>query len=74
VLRATPVSAAMHLMYYVDDQGKRVYTLSKVDPAGRPTISAHPARFSPDDRYSKQRVTLKRRFNLLPTQTADIKY
>jgi len=64
----------MHLMYYVDDQGKRVYTLAKVDPLGQPTISAHPARFSPDDRYSKQRVTLKRRFKILPTDMTDVKY
>lgn len=35
---------------------------------GRPTLSAHPARFSPDDKFSKQRVVLKKRFGLLPTQ------
>jgi len=64
----------MHLMYYIDVTGKRVYTLAKADPTGKPTISAHPARFSPDDKYSKHRVTLKRRFNLLPTQQADAKY
>jgi hypothetical protein len=28
----------------------------------------HEARFSPDDKYSKQRVTLKKRFGLLLTQ------
>jgi len=58
----------MHLMYYLDANGKRVYTLKKVAPDGRPTISAHPARFSPDDKYSRQRVTLKRRFGILLTQ------
>lgn len=26
------------------------------------------ARFSPDDKFSKQRITLKKRFGLLPTQ------
>ncbi|CAI8056015.1 H/ACA ribonucleoprotein complex subunit 3 [Geodia barretti] len=61
----------MHLMYYTDSEGKRVYTLKKIDPSGKPTSSAHPARFSPDDKFSRQRVTLKRRFGLLPTQTPD---
>lgn len=28
------------------------------------------ARFSPDDKYSRHRVTLKRRFGILPTQQA----
>lgn len=31
-------------MYYLDDNGNRVYTLKKVDPHGRPTISAHPGK------------------------------
>jgi putative spermidine/putrescine transport system permease protein len=38
----------MHLMYYMSEAGKRVYTLKKVSPSGKPTTSAHPARFSPD--------------------------
>lgn len=42
----------MHLMYTLDAQGKRVYTLKKVVD-GRITNSAHPARFSPDDTYSR---------------------
>ena len=46
----------MHLMYSVDANGKRVYTLNKVVD-GRMTMSAHPARFSPDDNY--QRYTLQ---------------
>ena len=29
-------------MYYVDESGKRVYTLKKIDPDGKPTLSAHP--------------------------------
>ncbi|TDZ38161.1 H/ACA ribonucleoprotein complex subunit NOP10 [Colletotrichum spinosum] len=57
----------MHLMYTLDGAGKRVYTLKKVVD-GKVTKSAHPARFSPDDKWSRQRVTLKRRFNLLLTQ------
>lgn len=39
-----------------------------MNAAGKATKSAHPARFSPDDKYSRQRVTLKKRFGLLPTQ------
>ncbi|XP_043540575.1 H/ACA ribonucleoprotein complex subunit 3 [Chiloscyllium plagiosum] len=60
----------MFLHFYLDSNGQRVYTLKKVDPAGRVTVSAHPARFSPDDRYSRHRITVKRRFNLLMTQQA----
>lgn len=58
----------MHLMYTLNDEGKRVYTLKKTTESGEITKSAHPARFSPDDKYSRQRVTLKKRYNLLPTQ------
>ena len=32
------------------------------------------ARFSPDDKYSKERVLLKKRFGLLPIQGAPVKY
>ncbi|RCI11613.1 hypothetical protein L249_7751 [Ophiocordyceps polyrhachis-furcata BCC 54312] len=58
----------MHLMYTLDGQGNRLYTLKKVVANGQVTKSAHPARFSPDDKWSRQRVTLKRRFGLLLTQ------
>ncbi|KAH7641255.1 nop10 ribonucleoprotein [Dermatophagoides farinae] len=59
----------MYLMYYLDDtSNKRVYTMAKVDPFGRPTFSAHPARFSPDDRYANERIMIKKRFGLLLTQ------
>ncbi|KAE9019133.1 hypothetical protein PF002_g7958 [Phytophthora fragariae] len=61
----------MHLMYYLGDDGKRVYTLKKETSAGAPTCSAHPARFSPDDKFSKERITTKKRFGLLPTQSPD---
>jgi H/ACA ribonucleoprotein complex subunit 3 len=45
------------------------YTLQKNCPKCKePTISAHPARFSPDDKFSKQRLALKKRYGLLPTQ------
>lgn len=55
-------------MYTLDADGKRIYTLKKLTESGQITESAHPARFSPDDKYSRQRVTLKKRFGLLPTQ------
>ncbi|KAI9146440.1 ribosome biogenesis protein Nop10 [Paraphysoderma sedebokerense] len=60
----------MHLMYHLDESGKRVYTLKKSTETGVITKSAHPARFSPDDKYSRHRVTLKKRFGLLLTQQA----
>ncbi|XP_044743469.1 H/ACA ribonucleoprotein complex subunit 3 [Chrysoperla carnea] len=59
----------MYLMFYLNEKGERIYTLQKTDPNGKPTISAHPARFSPEDKYSRQRITIKKRFNLLMTQT-----
>ncbi|EED18066.1 ribosome biogenesis protein nop10, putative [Talaromyces stipitatus ATCC 10500] len=45
-------------------------TLKKV-LHGEVTKSAHPARFSPDDKYSRHRVTLKKRYSLLLTQQPD---
>lgn len=60
----------MHLMYTSHD-GKRTYTLKKLASDGSITKSAHPARFSPDDKYSRHRVTLKKRFGLLLTQQTD---
>ncbi len=30
--------------------------------------SAHPARFSPDDKFSRERIVCKKRFNILRTQ------
>ncbi|CAF4451291.1 unnamed protein product, partial [Adineta steineri] len=32
----------MFLMYYLSEKGERIYTFKKVDPAGNPTLSAHP--------------------------------
>lgn len=56
----------MHLMCNVDPaSGKRVYTLKKIFE-GKITKSAHPARFSPDDKWSKHRVLLRKRFGRLP--------
>ncbi|KXZ50777.1 hypothetical protein GPECTOR_15g462 [Gonium pectorale] len=62
----------MYLMYYDDEAGNRIYTLKKVAPDGTPTKSAHPARFSPDDKFSRERITCKKRFGLLPTQQAAV--
>ncbi|ODV89761.1 hypothetical protein CANCADRAFT_143344 [Tortispora caseinolytica NRRL Y-17796] len=64
----------MHLMYSLDEAGRRQYTLKKTTDSGEPTLSAHPARFSPDDKFSRQRVTLKRRFGLLPTQQPPLQW
>ncbi|XP_055917705.1 H/ACA ribonucleoprotein complex subunit 3 [Eupeodes corollae] len=58
----------MYLMYTLNEKGERVYTLSKRTASGLPTISAHPARFSPEDKYSRQRIIIKKRFGLLLTQ------
>lgn len=58
-------------MYTLDASGKRLYTLKKV-VSGEVTKSAHPARFSPDDKYSRHRVTLKKRYGLLLTQQSEL--
>lgn len=39
-------------MYTTDDKGNRSYTLKKVIN-GTVAKSAHPARFSPDDKFSR---------------------
>ena len=62
----------MYLRYYLDENGNRVYTFKYVNSEGQPTQSAHPARFSPDDKFSQERITLKKRFKLLPTQQPDV--
>ncbi|XP_060222187.1 H/ACA ribonucleoprotein complex subunit 3-like [Meriones unguiculatus] len=56
------------LQCYLSEQGNRVYTLKKFDPMGQQTCSAHPARFSPDNKYSRHGITIKRRFKVLMTQ------
>ncbi|XP_077289600.1 nop10 ribonucleoprotein [Arctopsyche grandis] len=58
----------MYLRYYLNEKGERVYTLKRTDPENNPTLSAHPARFSPQDTYSRQRIIIKKRFGLLVTQ------
>lgn len=46
----------MYLRYYLDESGKRIYTLKVVLDDGAYTLNAHPARFSPDDKFSKERM------------------
>jgi H/ACA ribonucleoprotein complex subunit 3 len=38
--------------------------LQKDTPAKKKSESAHPARFSPDDKFSRQRIACKKRFGL----------
>ena len=45
-------------MYTLDADGKRIYTLKKV-VNGEVAKSAHPARFSPDDKYSRCARTIE---------------
>ena len=60
----------MYLRFFHDENGKRVYTFKFHEETEEraPTISAHPARFSPDDQFQKERIKCKTRYNLLPTQ------
>jgi len=52
-------------MYYLDKDGNRVYTLKKKTPDDEKiTESAHPARFSPDDKFSRHRIACKKRFGI----------
>jgi H/ACA ribonucleoprotein complex subunit 3 len=44
-----------------DGTNGRRYTLKKVLD-GQITKSAHPARFSPDDKWSRYRLTIRKRF------------
>eukprot|EP00063_Salmo_salar_P087888 XP_014062723.1 PREDICTED: H/ACA ribonucleoprotein complex subunit 3 isoform X1 [Salmo salar] len=53
---------------HVNNKHNGYHSHKKVDLLGQPTSSAHPARFSPDDKFSRHRVTLKKRFGLLLTQ------
>lgn len=57
----------MHLMYTLDGNGKRQYTLKKITD-GEVTKSAHPARFSPDDKYSRYVERSRIRWGLMILQ------
>ncbi|AHL30144.1 Nop10p-like RNA-binding protein [Encephalitozoon intestinalis ATCC 50506] len=48
-------------MFYRLKDGERVYTLSEED-----SFSAHPAKFTIEDKFSKERITIKKRFNIPP--------
>ncbi|KAI3981692.1 hypothetical protein MKX01_020635 [Papaver californicum] len=58
---------ALFIYFFVSRCG-----LVKESPLGKFLHIA--ARFSPDDKYSRQRVLLKKRFGLLPTQKPAPKY
>ncbi|XP_075498877.1 H/ACA ribonucleoprotein complex subunit 3-like protein isoform X1 [Primulina tabacum] len=73
-LNTGEVLVKMYLQFYINENGDKVYTTKKESPLGLATQSAHPARFSPDDKYARQRVLLKKRFGLLPTQQPPPKY
>jgi H/ACA ribonucleoprotein complex subunit 3 len=64
----------MYMRYYLDENGKRVYTLKVVLENGLHTFNAHPARFSPDDKFSKERMLCKERFGLLLVQAPEPVY
>lgn len=68
LVRTSPFSLSLLLSFVPNHLSQRVYTLRKATPANEITKSAHPARFSPDDKFSRHRVTVKRRFGILPTQ------
>jgi H/ACA ribonucleoprotein complex subunit 3 len=59
IIVAIIISTTMYLRYYLDESGKRVYTMKVVLEDGSYTLNAHPARFSPDDRFSKERIQCK---------------
>jgi H/ACA ribonucleoprotein complex subunit 3 len=55
-------------MYLPETNGSgRRYTLKKVMD-GQVTKSAHPARFSPDDKWSRHRLAVRKRFAVLLAQ------
>lgn len=56
-------------MYTLSPEGKRLYTLQKVVD-GEVTKSAHPARFSPDDKYSKYELDASIRSRLVANNIA----
>ncbi len=70
----------MYMRYYLNKEGKRIYSLQVnkkllqfKNEKGEFTLSAHPARFSPDDKFSHERILCKKRYGLLPTKQPDLK-
>jgi H/ACA ribonucleoprotein complex subunit 3 len=60
-------------MYLPEANGSvtRRYTLQKVLD-GQVTKSAHPARFSPDDKWSRHRIAVRKRFAVLLAQQSTL--
>lgn len=62
----------MHLMHLPGPNGSgRCYTLKKVMDA-QVTKSAHPARFSPDDKWSRHLLAVRKRFAVLMAQRSEL--
>jgi H/ACA ribonucleoprotein complex subunit 3 len=63
------VASNLDLSHLLDRTKTQQYTTrinykQKFNPENKVTESAHPARFSPDDKFSSQRVALKKRFGI----------
>lgn len=43
------------------ENGEKIYTLQEEN-----TYNAHPAKFSPEDKFSRERIIIKKRFNIPP--------
>ncbi|EJW01656.1 hypothetical protein EDEG_03800 [Edhazardia aedis USNM 41457] len=52
-------------MYWYEENGKKKYTLQK-EIEGKTVNTAHPAHFTPTDKFSKERIILKQRYNIQP--------
>lgn len=63
------INANYTVMYSVDDKGNRIYTLKKMVLDGAITKSAHPARFSPDDKYVIAHSKLWTDYKILKTKS-----
>uniref|UniRef100_A0A6V2A9I2 Nucleolar protein 10 n=1 Tax=Ditylum brightwellii TaxID=49249 RepID=A0A6V2A9I2_9STRA len=54
-------------LYALDKTSCTFFSLrnsQKETPGGKVTESAHPARFSPDDKFSRHRIACKKRFGI----------
>jgi H/ACA ribonucleoprotein complex subunit 3 len=56
--------AGQHLLTRLFVVVAQYFIYQKESPDGKRTESAHPARFSPDDKFSQYRVALKKRFGI----------
>jgi H/ACA ribonucleoprotein complex subunit 3 len=55
-------SFTIHVLH--DNMMMYIKQTQKMNPENKVTESAHPARFSPDDKFSSQRVAMKKRFGI----------